>query len=213
MEVAAIVDSGAATSLISEKAAMGLKRTVLKNTRTMVTANGARGTITEKVTANFENVGRVELLVAPLREELPIVLGYDWIKQSGAVFTKDDAVRFTAKDGKKKIMLSTSSPRKMKEEVASQIVSLKRLKKMSRKKLIEEVYEITIFGKEVETEVSSTDEVGDGSKELFLKNIDDLLKEYPAVFPKEAVLTGLPKERNELSQPAMAIDTGNAAPC
>jgi len=100
----------------------------------------------------------------------------------------------------------------MKEEVASQIVSLKRLKKMSRKKLIEEVYEITIFGKEVETEVSSTDEVGDGSKELFLKNIDDLLKEYPAVFPKEAVLTGLPKERNELSQPAMAIDTGNAAP-
>lgn len=209
-----IVDSGAVSSLISEEivSQMTLKTTKMDNHVTMVTADGSQKTITATCTLDPWKTGKIEAKVAPLKAGNNVILGFDWMKQTNATFNyTEGSLSFTTLTGdRKKVFKRGVLPRRGRPDIdVNAILMTKRqLRRAAKKKDIQEVYLVTMNN---EREILETLETNLMKKKMD-KRIEDLLKKYPDVFPAEPKLSGLPKERKGVTEPAMKIETGSHEP-
>ena len=198
-----LIDSGAATSVVSKDFvdAHGLPRKKLKSPINIVSIVGGRERIKEE--ARFQPFGTQEVLakVGTLRPDVDAILGYPWMKKAKVKFDYSGNLSFTLPDGS----AGHVSRNKRMKEGEDIIMTKRQLRKSVRREEVDCVWQI---GQD-EVLVNA---LSDSKEGLVPQDLRALIKMYPKVFPKEPKLTELPKPRTTLSQPAMAIDTGDHAP-
>lgn len=198
--VEAIIDSGSTVSIINRKYVTAkMKIMKMKNKKKIVTANNKESDISEEIVVNLEGTGPTNMLVANLREDLPGILGIDWMKRTNAQFSyPNQTVEFVTATGERRILRSKSNELNM--------VSVRMFRKMVKRHEVDQVYEVDIQSKgKIESNVEKEEpEVP--------TCIRKLLSRFPMVYPLEPKLSSLPPMRETLKLPTSIIDTGDSKP-
>jgi transposase InsO family protein len=199
--IRALIDSGAAMSFVAESSVRRLKlpTTPLQSPVRIRTVSGE--IIQLKRQSMLEDFGNVNVLVAPLDNGVDAILGFPWMAQTHAKFDYDRRSLICQINGSEcEFSLDGMN--------AVQTISKKELKKDLKDGMVQGVFHVAIVSTGRQTE-----EAPERMHERSIHSeLMELIRQYPDVFPEKPKLIGAPEPRLRLTQPAMRIDTGDAAP-
>lgn len=212
----ALIDSGSQGTLISVDVVSRDKLTTkpLDEPVCLVTATGGREFLNEVVELDPYGTGKVLAKVAPLKANTELILGYDWLTRVNATYDfSKERLTFTCKDGTRKTIWKKATKRYGSiEECNTILMSKKQLRKAAKRDEVEDIFLIE-FKRDVDLlkllEENDVYAIVESIADVRLKQI---VANNPDVYAKEPKITGLPKDKMELSHPTMLIDTGDAKP-
>jgi hypothetical protein len=202
-----LIDSGAQGNFIRQELCdrLGTQAMPLDAKLYIITADGSKSTIDSFVELML--YGKMErLYCAPLKNNLEIILGYPWMKANNVKFDYKTGEVVLCGEKQLKLPKRTELITGVNETA---IMTKRELKRALKTKEVECVYQIELRmpGDEVATE--NCVQINTVTLD---ERVNEILAEYPEVFPREPKLTKRPEPRLKLSQPAMRIDTGNSKP-
>jgi len=196
-----LIDSGAELSFVAESSVerLGLRTARLRAPQRIRTVSGEIINLTRQTL--LEDFGRVPVMVAPLKNGVDAILGFPWMAATNARFDYGRRVVIYEIDGKMRELPMEFQP----------LMPKRVLKKELKKGSVFGVYQVAI-------DDTDRSEVNDAEPSEVMRDksihpaIEEIIQMYPEVFPAEPKLVGAPAPRLRLTQPAMRIETGDAAP-
>jgi transposase InsO family protein len=212
-----LVDSGAGANFVEESFArhIGGQEENLPQPMKLMVADGSCHQLTKRLQLQVED-RKVEALIAPLGTRAKLILGFPWMRENQVSFDYEKRTMEIADGGGGKRRIPASlRDHEQKLEIANiggesseskLLITKRRVRKDLKNHKIAQVWAVQMIP------TVSDEEEAPQFEEPKMKEIQDLLRRYPDVFPKEAKLTKAPQLRMDLTMPAMKIDTGDAEP-